>query len=93
MTMRLPFDVCIVYCGTSVAFTCFAQVCRSVSKGETDRAFVCDSVLFVLLQRGVVISDCFMVGFEIEFRHAGIITHLARINQAENIANICQRML
>ena len=34
MTMRFPAAVCIGYCGMSVAFICFAQACKSVSKGE-----------------------------------------------------------
>ena len=45
-------------------------------KGGADCAFVCDVVLFVLLQRGIVVADCFVGGLKVEFRHKGMIASL-----------------
>ena len=42
-------------------------------EGVADCAFVSDGVLVVLLQRGVVVSDCFVVRFEVELWHGGMV--------------------
>ena len=57
----------------SVAFTCFAQACRSVSKGELTAPSCVMPCSVVLLQRGVVVADYFVIGFQVKSRHVGMI--------------------
>ena len=71
--MRLPFGVRIGYCGTRVAFICLAQACRSVSKGELTAPSCVMPCCVVLLQRGVVVADRFVAGFEVELWHTDIV--------------------
>ena len=48
------------------------------SERVADCAFVRDVVFVVLLERGVVVSDCFVVGFQVELWHGGIIAGFGR---------------
>ena len=63
---------------------------RIQQKGEgiTDRTFVSDVMLVILLQRSVVVSDNFMSRFEIQLRHVGYNSKLRGIRQAEFSSSI-----
>lgn len=47
-------------------------------KRRADSTFVSDALFRVLLQRGVVVSDRFVTGFEIESRHGDMIAGFGR---------------
>ena len=64
---RILRDECAVYL--------FRASLQEGIKRRTDRTFVFDALFCILLQRGVVVSDCFMVRFEVELWHAGILAN------------------
>ncbi|RKU37035.1 hypothetical protein C6496_11790 [Candidatus Poribacteria bacterium] len=53
---------------------------RIKQKGEriTNCAFVSDVMLVILLQRGIIVSDSLMIGFEIQLWHVGMIASFGR---------------
>ena len=78
MTMRFPATVVHGILRNKRGVYLLRAGLQQRPKRRADRPFMGDSVLFVLLQRGIVSANCFVIGFEVEFRHADRITDLGK---------------